>query len=95
MSRRRWLTGGAIAVALVLLAGRAIAGLYVEHEWYESLGALALWRAQLENTILLRTTSFVVAGAFAFANLWAVRSSVVHLVLPRRVGNIVNQGCLP
>ena len=88
MSRRRWLTGGAIAVALVLLAGRVIAGLYVEHEWYESLGAVALWRAQLENTILLRTTSFVVAGAFAFANLWAVRSSVVHLVLPRRVGNI-------
>ena len=88
MNRRRWLAGGAIALGVVLVAGRALAGLYVDHEWYASLGALPLWRAQLANAALLRAASFAVAGAFAFANLWAVRSSVVQLVLPRRVGNI-------
>ncbi|MBI2795968.1 MAG: UPF0182 family protein [Gemmatimonadetes bacterium] len=88
MAGRRWLAGGAIALGAVLVAGRALAGLWVEHEWYAALGALPMWRAQVANTLILRLSSFTAAFAFAFANLWAVRSSVVQLVLPRRVGNI-------
>ena len=88
MTPRRWLAAGAVLLALVLLLGRAYAGWYVEHEWYASLGALPMWRARFANTMLLKGGSFLVALAFAFLNLWGVRSSVVQLVLPRRVGDI-------
>ena len=88
MTPRRWLAAGAIGLALALLIGRAFAGLYVEHEWYASLGALPMWRARVANTLLLKGGSFLFAVTFAFLNLWGVRSSVVQLVLPRRLGNI-------
>ena len=88
MTPRRWLATGAITLAAVLLIGRGLAGLYVEHEWFSALGALPLWRARIANTLLLEGGSFAVAFAFAFLNVWGVRSSVVQLVLPRRLGNI-------
>ena len=88
MTPRRWLGTGAITLAAVLLVGRGLAELYVEHEWFSALGALPLWRARIANTLLLEGGSFAVAFAFAFLNVWGVRSSVVQLVLPRRLGNI-------
>lgn len=88
MSSRRWLAVGLASAAVVLLAGRALATLYVEYHWYAALGASALWRAQTVNTLLLRGASAVAGGLFVFANLYAVRHSVVSLVLPRRVANI-------
>ncbi len=88
MTPRRWLAAGAIGLAVLLLAGRAFAGLYVEHEWFATLGALPMWRARMLNTVLLKGGSFAVAFAFAFLNLWGVRRSVVQLVLPRRIGNL-------
>lgn len=88
MTPRRWLAAGAIGLAVLLLAGRAFAGLYVEHEWFATLGALPMWRARMVNTLLLKGGSFAFAFSFAFLNLWGVRSSVVQLVLPRRLGNI-------
>lgn len=88
MTPRRWLAAGAIGLAVLLLVGRAFAGLYVEHEWYATLGALPMWRARVANTLLLKSGSFAIAFAFAFLNFWGVRSSVVQLVLPRQVGNI-------
>lgn len=88
MTRRGWLLGGSAAVAVLLLAGRVVAGWYVDYLWYESLGALALWRARAIDLLLLRGTAFVVGTLFVFLNLYAVRHSVVSLVLPRRVGNL-------
>jgi uncharacterized membrane protein (UPF0182 family) len=88
VSRRRWIVVALASVALVLVVGRALATLYVDYRWYEALGAVALWRARTANTLILRALSAAAGSAFVFTNLWAVRHSVVSLVLPRRVGNI-------
>lgn len=88
MSRRRWVIGSALVVAALLLVGRVVAGWYVDYLWYDSLGAVAVWRARAVDLLILRGAAFVVASFFVFCNLYAVRNSVVSLVLPRRVGNL-------
>ncbi|MGH7719154.1 MAG: UPF0182 family protein, partial [Gemmatimonadaceae bacterium] len=88
MNARRWALVALLAVALVLLLGRAIASLYVDYRVYAAIGAASLWQAKATISAVLRLFSGVVAGAFVFANLFAVRNSVVSLVLPRRVANI-------
>src|SRR5690348_18326701 len=47
-----------------------------------------MWRTKTLTSLGLRLTSGVLAAAFVFAYLYAVRHSVVSLVLPRRVANI-------
>ena len=42
MTTRRWLLLIVAVVAIVLIAGRALAGMYADYLWYESLGAAAL-----------------------------------------------------
>jgi uncharacterized membrane protein (UPF0182 family) len=85
----RRVLGGAIAViALVLLLGRWSALLYTEYLWYASLGMSEIWRAKMATTATLSVASFTIAALFAFLNLYAVRRSVVSLVLPRRIANI-------
>lgn len=88
MRARRWLTIAAIAVALFLLIGKALAGVYVDYRWFAALGAESVWWARIENLVILRGLSGAVATLFFFCNLYAVRHSVVSLVLPRRVANI-------
>lgn len=88
MKKRRWLMLALAAAAIVLLAGRAVAGAYADYLWYESVGAGALWRTRLQATLLLEFGSALIAALFAFCNLYAVRQSVVQLVLPRRVANL-------
>jgi hypothetical protein len=84
---RRWLTA-TVAVALLLLAGRLVASLYVDFLWYDAMGAAALWKARAGNAILLRGGAAALGAAFVFANLYAVRGSVASFVLPRRVANL-------
>ncbi|HEX9484642.1 MAG TPA: UPF0182 family protein [Gemmatimonadaceae bacterium] len=88
MSVRRITGGTVIAAALFLLIGRWTATLYADYHWYLALGAGEVWRARVLATALLVGGSFAIAAVFAFANLYAVRQSVVSLVLPRRIGNI-------
>jgi uncharacterized protein len=88
VTRRGWLVGGAAAVAALLLVGRVVAGWYVDYLWYEALGALDLWRARALDLLILRGAAFAIGALFVFLNLYAVRHSVVSLVLPRRVGNL-------
>lgn len=88
MTARRWLFGVVVGVALLLLLGRAVAGIYVDYRWYSALDAASLWWARLGNLVILRGASGAVASLFFFANLYAVRHSVVSLVLPRKVGNL-------
>src|SRR6476619_5991349 len=88
MTTRRWLMVALAAAAVLLIAGRALAGVYADYLWYDSLGAVALWRARLSAVVTLRVGSAVAAGLLAFANLYAVRQSVVALMLPRRLGNL-------
>ena len=76
------------AIAIFLIVGRSVAGVYADYLWYDSLGAAALWRARFDAVATMRVGSAILATAFAFANLYAVRQSVVSLVLPRRLGNL-------
>ena len=74
---RRWLLIALLAVAIALLAGRALAQLYTDYLWYASIGAADVWRARIASLTVLRVTCAVVATLFVFANLYAVRQSVV------------------
>ncbi len=88
MTPRRWVIAGILAAASFLLAGRALAAIWVDHQWYATMGAADVWRAKAAAWLAVRGTSGLLATLFLFANLYAVRHSVVSLVLPRRVGNI-------
>lgn len=88
MTTRRWLMAALAIVAVLLIAGRELASVYADFLWYDALGARALWQARFWAELTLRAGSVVAAGLFAFANLYAVRQSVVSLVLPRRLGNL-------
>lgn len=85
--RGRW-TLALILAAGALLIGRAIASSYADALWYALLGAGALWRERAWLTLLARGGSGIAAGFFVFLNLYAVRQSVIKLVLPRRVANL-------
>ena len=88
MTRRRAVLGTLAVTALLLLLGRWGSQQYTDALWYDSLGAHDVWRARFVNGMALRLGSFCVATVFAFINLYAVRQSVVSLVLPRRIANI-------
>lgn len=88
MTTRRVLLGSLAAAALLLVLGRWGSGLYTDYLWFASLGAASVWRARTVTTLILGAASFAAASAFAFLNLYAVRHSVVSLVLPRRIANI-------
>lgn len=88
MTKRRVVIGALVAAALVLSVGRWASEQYTDSLWYAALGAGDVWRARFVNGIALRGGSFLFASAFAFVNLYAVRQSVVSLVLPRRIANI-------
>jgi uncharacterized membrane protein (UPF0182 family) len=88
VTRRRAVVGTLAITALVLLLGRWASQQYTDALWYDSLGARDVWYARFVNAMMLRIGSFLAASAFAFVNLYAVRQSVVSLVLPRRIANI-------
>lgn len=80
-----WLVAG---IALALLVGRALAGVYADWAFFRAHGALSVWRTAFATSAAMRLATFVAAFAFTFANLYAVRQSIVSLVLPRRLGNL-------
>jgi hypothetical protein len=88
MPARRWVLLAVAGAAMLLLAARAVAQIYVEYEWFDAAGALDVWRTRAAYVVTLRTLSGALAGLFVFVNLYAVRHSVVSLVLPRKVANL-------
>ena len=86
--RRRAILITVLLAAACLVVGRAISALYVDYEWYAATGAREVWLARATNTVVLTAVMVLVAALFLFANLYAVRRSIVAVVLPRRVGNI-------
>jgi len=88
VSSRRWLLTTVALLAALLLAGRVLSGWYVDYQWYAAHGGGRLWLVRAMDFALLRGAAFLLASAFAFANLLAVRHSVRSLRLPRRVGNL-------
>lgn len=88
MTARRGALWLLAAAALALLAGRALAGTYADWAFFHAHGADARWRAELLTEAATRLAVLAGAFAFAFANFFAVRQSIVSLVLPVRVGNL-------
>ena len=90
MTTRRWLVLGAAAVAAVLLLARPLRGRRLRRLSLvrRARRRRALARAHRRDRRAARRRRSVAAALFAFVNLYAVRQSVVSLVLPRRVGNI-------
>lgn len=88
MPARRWVLLALVGAALLLLAARAVAQIYVDYEWFEAAGALDVWRTRTFTALVMRLLSGLAAGLFVFVNLYAVRHSVVSLVLPRKVANL-------
>jgi uncharacterized membrane protein (UPF0182 family) len=88
VSARRVVFGVLAAAAIILVLGRWSTGLYTDYLWYDALGASSVWRARIGTTLVLWVASFAIASLFAFVNLYAVRRSVVSLVLPRRIANV-------
>ncbi len=95
MTVRRALALAGLALALALVAGRVVAGAYAEWAWFDALGASSVWRARFLALTTLRAGLFAVAFVFTFANLLAMRRSIVSLVLPRRVANLVIGEAVP
>ncbi len=87
LTRRRLVATAAVAAALLLVA-RLLAAAYADYAWYDALGAAALWRAKSANIVLLRGAAWLAGLVFVFANLYAVRASVLTLTVPRRVGDL-------
>lgn len=88
MTSRRGIAVVLVAAAIALLAVREASLLYAGYRWYRAFGALPLWEARETALLTLRGIGGVAIGLFAFANFYAVRQSVVSLVLPRRIANI-------
>jgi uncharacterized membrane protein (UPF0182 family) len=86
--RRRWALVTLVGVALILVAGRTLASLYADRLWFDAMGASAVWRTRTLYSTLVTGLSALVAGTVIFLNLYAVRRSIVSLILPRRVANI-------
>ena len=87
-----WLVAG---LALTLLVGRAMAGLYGDWAFHHALGADALWRERMFLGTAQRLLTFAASLAFVFANLFAVRQSIVALVLPRTLGGLEISEAVP
>lgn len=88
MGARRGLFGFLAAGALALLAGRALAGIYADWALHDAHGFGELWRAKATTILLLRGGALAFAGAYAFAHFYAVRQSIVSLVLPSQLGGL-------
>ncbi|GAC1515462.1 MAG: hypothetical protein NVS1B4_06000 [Gemmatimonadaceae bacterium] len=88
MSRRTTVVAVAITLALLLVIGRGLAAVYVDHAWYEAMGAGPLWVSKAWIVIAVRVGSGLTTISFVFVNLYAVRHSIVSVVVPRRVANL-------
>jgi uncharacterized membrane protein (UPF0182 family) len=79
--------GLAIAAALLLL-GRAVTALLVDHAWFTAMGLPALFWEQVIDTAILQGGAWGLGAIFAFANLHAVRRTIRAVAVPSRVANL-------
>ena len=79
--------GLAIAAALLLL-GRAVTALLVDHAWFTAMGLPALFWEQVIDTAILQGGAWVLGALFAFANLHAVRRTIRAVAVPARVAGV-------
>jgi len=82
--RWRWIVGLLVALAV----GRGMAGLVAGAAQAAALGVRPSWRLFAAMDLSLRTMVAAIAALVLFANLLAVRHSIVSVVLPRQIGNL-------
>src|SRR5947208_8661162 len=87
MSTRR-LAIGVVAIAAILLGGRALSILYDSFTWYSALAASALWTERATDTLLLSAIGFLLAFAFTLLNLSVARRGIGSITRPRRLANV-------
>lgn len=85
---RRGFLGFLVGGALALLAGRGIAAWYADWALYSAVGFGELWQLKASTLALLKGGTMVIATAFAFVHLLAVRHSIVSLVMPTQLGGL-------
>ncbi len=95
MRSRSWLLVGLAAVAAVLLLGRAVTSLVVEHAWFTAMGVPSLWWERVTDSVLLQGGAWLAGSLFAFANLHAVRRTILAVAVPSRVANIELTAMIP
>lgn len=95
MRARGWLIVGIATAAVLLLLGRAVTTLVVEHAWFTAMGVPALWWERATDTVLLQGGAWIVGSLFAFANLHAVRRTILAVAVPSRVANIELTAMIP
>lgn len=95
MRLRGWLVVGVAVTAALLLLGRAVTSLVVEHAWFIAMGVPTLWWERALDTALLRGGACVAGSAFAFVNLHAVRRTILAVAVPSRVANIELTAMIP
>jgi uncharacterized membrane protein (UPF0182 family) len=85
-----------VAVAAVLLlVGRTATALIVDHAWFEAMGAPSLFWEHVVDTLLLQGGAWIAGSLFAFANLHAVRRTILAVAVPSRVANIELTAMIP
>lgn len=85
---RRWLAVLAVAFAFFLVIGKGASTVYAEWQWHAAMGALPVYRSALAHALAWRGGAAGAAFGFVLVNLYALRRSIVSLVLPRRLGNL-------
>lgn len=95
MGPRGWLIVLAAVAAVLLLVGRTVTALFVDHAWYEAMGAPTLFWEQVVDMALLQGGAWLAGSLFAFANLHAVRRTILAVAVPSRVANLELTAMVP
>ncbi|WP_411280372.1 UPF0182 family protein [Gemmatimonas sp.] len=88
MGARGGLILGLAFAAALLLLGRAVTALFVDHAWFTAMGQPALFWEQVIDAAILQGGAWGLGALFAFANLHAVRRTIVAVAVPSRVANL-------
>ncbi len=95
MRGRLGLVAAVATLAITLLLGRALSAVLVDQAWYAALGAGSVWREKFLAVLALKGGAWVLGSTFAFANLWAVRRTILAIAVPARVGDLEFAEVLP
>ncbi len=95
MRPRRWLTWGLGGLAALLVAGRAWSALVIERAWLASVGVPGLFTERWGDQLLLQGGAWLAGTLFAFANLHAVRRTILAVAVPARVANLELTAMIP
>lgn len=88
MRIRGWLLIALATIAGLLLVGRTVTALMVDHAWFAAMGVPGLFWEQVIDSVVLQGGAWVGGSLFAWANLHAVRRTIQAVAIPSRVANL-------